>query len=232
MDAKPVITVRSRILMMSCVAILLPWYSAQGETYSISDADSPDSFFLVATDTAGLLGFAGHRHAILAESWRAELFVDPQNLAASRISISVNTDTMILDSERAYQLAGFEKAIPPEDARLATMARIRGPDVLNVEFNPLIKFESEETIIVSTDSDGNSVLSVTGGLQLRGDILPPAPITFDTAMEQRPGRIVFEGTIEIRQSDFGIKPFSMAGVMRVRDQIRLIWRLVVNTESL
>ncbi|MEZ5489721.1 MAG: YceI family protein [Gammaproteobacteria bacterium] len=196
-----------------------------GQFYQLNQLNSPESHFLITTDTAGLLGFAGHRHAILAAEWEAELILDPENLAGSSIRISVQTDSLILDSERAYRLAGFTKKIPPEEARLATLERIRGPDILNVTQNPTLRFVSADAEIMPTEEKGITAVMIAGDLQLRGDLSPAVPVELTVLVERRIDRIVFDGAIEVLQSDFGIQPFSLAGVVRVKDQIRLTWHL-------
>lgn len=96
------------------LTLLAAEQAGSAEYYEVTDSQSPDSYFLIATDTSGLLGFVGHRHAILAGEWQAELLLDPEDLAASSINVTVQSDSLVLDSERAYRLAEFEKAIPPE----------------------------------------------------------------------------------------------------------------------
>lgn len=212
---------------LALLGLLLAGPLSGAETYRLNHANSPASYFLVATDTAGLLGFVGHRHAILAGEWSAELTLDRDNLAASSILFSAPTAALILDSEQAYRLAGFTRPLPPEPDRLATMARIRGTEVLNVAQNPAISFRST-VLRPSPDQSANLVLE--GLLQLRADTQTPAPVTVKVAMQDQPGRLVFTGTTVIRQSDFGLKPFSLAGVVRVRDEIRLVWHLEVESD--
>lgn len=124
-------------------------------------------------------------------------------------------------------MAGFTRPLPPEPDRLATMARIRGPEVLNVAQNPAIS--SQSTVLrAAPDQPANLILE--GLLQLRADTQPPAPVAVEVAMQDQQGRLVFTGTAVIRQSDFGLKPFSLAGVVRVRDEIRLVWHLEVESD--
>ncbi|MCB1672100.1 MAG: YceI family protein [Gammaproteobacteria bacterium] len=216
-----------------CLISVLIMFSAGvgADTYELSNQNSPGSFFLVATDTAGLLGFVGHRHAILANQWAAVLELNLQDLSASRINVTVQTGSWTLDSERAYQLAGIDKAIPPQKDRVATMQRILGPEVLNVEKNPEIVFRSESVDELSLDDNGSSRLILSGGLQLRSDLLPPAPVEVAVIMERRPDKLVFTGSTEVLQSEFGINPFSLAGVVKVADRIRLVWRLEIDTSD-
>lgn len=220
--------IRKWAISLLFIVVASPLQEVKGETYSLDNFNSPESYFLVATDTAGLLGFVGHRHVVMADNWQVELELDTQDISGSSITVTAQTNSLILDSERSYQLAGIEKAVPPEDDRLATMDRIRGPNVLNILQNETIRFHSEEVEVINS-GEGNEVvtLAVVGGLQLRSDMLPPKPIEVEVKMERHPDRLLFDGSIEVRQSEFGIKPFTLAGLMRVRDQIRIMWHVEV-----
>jgi polyisoprenoid-binding protein YceI len=101
--------------------------------------------------------------------------------------------------------ASFDSGEPKRDQH------VRGPDFLNAKEFPNISFKSKSV----KPADGGSRFEVSGDLTLHGQT---KPVTI--AMEKigtAGNRIGFEGVMEIRRSDFGIR-----GVQGVADEVRLI----------
>ena len=106
------------------------------------------------------------------------------------------------------------------DKRAEVQARMRGPEVLDSERYPDIRF-----ISTRITPDGTDRWQVTGDLSLHG---ASRPLTF--LVVRRDGR--WRGTVSIRQRDFGIQPISIAGgTVRVKDELRVEFEIVAAKRS-
>ena len=88
---------------------------------------------------------------------------------------------------------------------------LRGPDFLNAKEFPNVSFKSKSV----KPADGGSRFEVAGDLTLHGQT-KPVTVTLEK-IGTGGNRIGFEGVMEIRRSDFGIR-----GVQGVADEVRLI----------
>ena len=101
------------------------------------------------------------------------------------------------------------------DKRAEVQARMRGPEVLDSERYPDIRFVSTRIA-----PEGADRWQVTGDLSLHG---ASRPLTF--AVVRGDGRL--RGTVSIRQRDFGIQPISIAGgTVKVKDELRIEFEIV------
>jgi polyisoprenoid-binding protein YceI len=116
---------------------------------------------------------------------------DEQNPAASRFQAQVKA-------------ADFDSGNEKRDQH------VRGPDFLSAKEFPAISFKSTSV----KPADG-SRLQVAGELAMHG-VTKPVTLTLEK-IGSAGNRIGFEGFLEVKRSDFGIK-----GVQGVADQVRLI----------
>lgn len=101
------------------------------------------------------------------------------------------------------------------DKRAEVQARMRGPEVLDSERYPDIRFVSTRIAPECADR-----WQVTCDLSLHG---ASRPLTF--AVVRGHGRL--RGTVSIRQRDFGIQPISIAGgTVKVKDDRRIEFEIV------
>lgn len=100
--------------------------------------------------------------------------------------------------------ADFDSGNPKRDQH------VRGPDFLNAKEFPNIAFKS--TAVKATDG---SRYEVNGQLTLHGQTKPVTVVL--EKIGSAGGRVGFEGTMEVKRSDFGIQ-----GVQGVGDDVRLI----------
>jgi polyisoprenoid-binding protein YceI len=86
---------------------------------------------------------------------------------------------------------------------------VRGPDFFNAKEFPTITFKS-----TSVEGAGSNRYKVNGQLTMHG-VTKPVTMTLEK-IGSSADRIGFEGTMEVKRSDFGIK-----GVQGVGDEVRL-----------
>ena len=102
-----------------------------------------------------------------------------------------------------------------------------GPEVLDAPRHPGIHFQS--TAVTAARRDGDAVLlDLHGKLSIHGvtrEITVPVRVTFDA------DRLQASGSTKLRQTDFGIKPISKAGIVKVKDELDVSWRLVARSRQ-
>jgi polyisoprenoid-binding protein YceI len=163
----------------------------------------------------GLLSFAGHDHEIAAPATEGQIVLDRADIARSSVRL-------VFDAAAA-KVTG--KGEPAED--VPEVQRVMESDrVLDVKKYPTITFESR-----SVSRTGSSAAAMT--LRIEGDL------TFHgvTKRVAAPGvqvrvdgdRLTADGKVEIRQSDFGIRPVTAAGgTVRVKDEVIVVFAIIAD----
>lgn len=207
--------------------------TAGRESAPIPSPASPQSYravphlseLVLHTRKAGLLGFLGDEHGVLATAWRMELCLDPNQLEASRISLMVLADSLVIDSPAARRAAGLDPDDGPGPETVAELQeKMLGPSVLDTERYPTIRFRSRQV-----RADGGDDLEVTGAFELHGR---SREIELPITIRRLPGdTLLLSGATVIRHSDYGMEPESTAGVVKVADEMDLRVLLAVVPEG-
>jgi polyisoprenoid-binding protein YceI len=181
---------------------------AQDRTLEVDRAASRVRIHLGRT---GFLKFLGHDHEIdapVAEG-RVELTAgDP-----SRSSVRLR-----FEASRLAVVAGTE----PSDDVPKVEARMRGPEVLDVDRHPVVVFSSA-SVTGEALEPGRYRLLVRGVLEIKGRSVPVAiPVDARLAGDVLEAR----GDVELGLRDLGIEPPSVAGVVKVADRFRLAFAIV------
>jgi polyisoprenoid-binding protein YceI len=155
---------------------------------------------------SGLFKFAGHEHDVEAPMATGEVVADPADLTRSSVSLEFET----------ARLRVTGRGEPPEDVPKVQEA-MRGERVLDAARFPTVRFRSERVQGRGT-GPGVYELTVTGHLQVRDRSVT---VTFPVSVDTRNERLLVTGRGRIKQSDFGITPVSVAGVVKVRDELEL-----------
>jgi polyisoprenoid-binding protein YceI len=182
----------------------------------LAAADGPARYVIVPEEStvtlrvgkAGLFKFAGHSHEVTAPARGGEIAADAADLARSSVSVTF----------AAADLRVTGKDEPPEDQPKVQEAML-GPKVLDAGRYPDIAFRSQQVSGRET-SPGVFELQVRGELTLHG---VSRPLTLPVHVE-RAGTLVASGRTSIRQTDYGIKPVSVAGVVNVRNEVEVEFR--------
>ncbi len=159
----------------------------------------PSSRLQVKTGKAGLFGFAGHSHLIRARAFTGQVVYYPKTPAESHLEIMVNADSL-------------EVLTPPDTAEIRKVTATMRSEILHVEQYHDIRLVSRQ---VTPRAGG---FHLVGALTLVGQTRE-VPIEINTA--PRPDTLRATGTFSVKQSDFGIKPFSggPAGTVKVADRV-------------
>jgi polyisoprenoid-binding protein YceI len=164
---------------------------------------------------AGVLSIAGHEHEVVAGHPRGTATADAGRGALSSIDLTFDTG--------ALRVTG--KGEPLEDVPKVQQTML-GPECLDAARFPTIRFVSSGAV-AGRPVGASYDLVVEGQLTLHGVTRPiKVPVRVDFAA----GGFTATGTTELRQTDFGIAPISKAGVVKVKNELRLDWRLVAHPQ--
>jgi polyisoprenoid-binding protein YceI len=153
----------------------------------------------VKTGKAGLFGFAGHSHVIRARAFSGQVVYYPKTPASSHLQITVETDSL-------------EVLTPPDTAEIRKVTAAMRTDVLHTDQYHEIRLVSKE---VAPTAHG---FHIVGALTLVGQTRN-VPVDFVVKLEA--DTLLAEGTFSIKQTEFGIKPYSggPAGTVKVADRV-------------
>jgi polyisoprenoid-binding protein YceI len=175
--------------------------------------DSEKSVLTVHTGKAGLFSFAGHEHAIRGTRLRGEVVADNDDLAASSVSISIE----------AAGLSVLAEGESPHDLP-QVQAKMVGASFLDVERFAVIAFRS--TKVSGKPAEGAAWdLAVEGDLDLHG---VTRHLTLPVRVEMSADTLVASGKTVLKQTDFGLTPITVAGVVKVKDEVSLEYRFVAH----
>ena len=174
-----------------------------GRTYRVVPEKSS---LRIEVGKGGAFGFvAGHTHEVEGRI-QGRITADARDLSSSAIQLTI----------RAADLRVSGKGEPPDDVP-KVQERMLGPDVLDVARYPEITFRSR-SVAVGGGRSAAADLRVTGELTLHGrskSITAPVRVQIDG------GSLTASGTLTVKQSDFGIKPVSVGGVVNVKDALTI-----------
>jgi hypothetical protein len=168
---------------------------------------------------AGALAARGHNHVITAPALEGAVFVPSGGAKGARFDLVIAVDDLDVDDADVRRSLGYTFGSDVSDqARADTRANMLGPDVLDAGLFPLIGVASRAI------AGELPKLVVTAALTLRGvtrELVVPVDVQLDE------DQLVARGALAIRQSDFGIEPFSaLGGLLRVDDAVMMEFRLV------
>jgi polyisoprenoid-binding protein YceI len=173
--------------------------------------DARGSRFAIQVGKAGLFGFAGHEHEIVAGAFQGTVVADEEDIGRSSVEVSFD----------AAGLRVTGKGEPRKDVPRVQEAMV-GPKCLDVSRYPAIRFVSR-TVAAKRASPGHHELEVRGDLTLHG---VTRALSVPLRVEIDGDRLTASGRTVIRQTDFGISPITVAGVVKVKDELVLEWTLV------
>lgn len=156
--------------------------------------DRGQSSVTVRVAKSGMLSAFGHNHEITAPL-SGEI-----DETANTIRIEIRTAEMtVVDPER------------PESERAEVQRTMSGPEVLDSERFPIIRFMSTSVVRTSPTR-----FVVTGELSFHGQSRPV------TLQANKVDSDHFTASTALKQTDFGIKPVSVGGgTVKVKDEVKL-----------
>jgi|SRR6185369_8356447 len=200
-----------------------PLAAAQGSNnkYQVQRANS---WVVAITDKTGVFSFAAHKHAVLATRWSARLTVHPEDPQTSSATVTVPVSSLVIDSKQARQTAALGSGPSADDIR-TIQERMLSPGVLDAKSYPEIQFTT-----TAIEKEGADRLRVTGEFQMHGHTRTVTiPLHYERAENSG---FILQGEFSIRQTDFGMKPESVAGgTVQVKDEVSIRFRVRIDREE-
>jgi len=189
-----------------------------GVAYAV---DSAASDVRILVYKAGPLAKFGHNHVIQARDIRGTVYVtDP--LAGSGFEITVPLAGFRVDPPDARAVEGEAFSTEPSDeARRATRENMLGADGLAADQYPEIRIRSVDLMGPEWQMDAVVRITLHGVTRER---------TIPIAVFRKDGRLTVIGAFDLRQTNYGVEPYTaFGGGLKVADRVRIRFRLVARS---
>jgi len=200
---------RSPALIVPLLVLLLA--PAAGAAPRVYTLDPEHSRMTIHVGKAGLFGFAGHEHEVVAGSFRGTATFDPGRLAESSVDVTFDAG--------ALRVTG--QGEPPDDVPQVHAAMI-SPTCLDAARFQMIHFVSRSVAAAGAAGPNGGDLTLHGELTIHG---VTRPLTLRVHLDVAGQTLEATGQTTLKQTDFGITPISKAGVVKVKDELTLSWRI-------
>lgn len=202
-------TTSLRAVLMCVVSGVAIVGGAAARSYTI---DSSRSIATIEVGKSGVLSFAaGHTHEVIAPSITGTIVVDISDPAHSNVNVTIDAS--------ALKVTG--KGEPADDVS-KVQETMSGPQVLDVQRYPKITFAS--TSVAFKDHTGATLdAMVTGQLTLHN---VTRSVTLPVTVRLEGNTLVATGRFPVKQTEYGIKPVSVGGVVSVKDAVNVSFTVV------
>ena len=173
--------------------------------------DATHSRLTIHVGKAGIFGFAGHEHEVVAGAFRGTATFDAERPTQSSVDLTFDAG--------ALRVTG--QGEPSKDVPQVQSAMI-GPTCLDAGRFPTIRFVSKSVAAAGATGPSGGDLVLHGELTLHG---VTRPLTLRAHLDVTGHTLEATGTTTLKQTDFGITPISKAGVVKVKDELTLSWRI-------
>jgi polyisoprenoid-binding protein YceI len=184
-------------------------------TYRI---DPQASMLHILVYRGGKFSKLGHNHVVSSKSLTGRVWMHPQ-LAQSGFEIAFPVADLIVDDPDARRAAGSE--VPPEipDAdKQGTRKNMLRAEVLDAENYPRVELKSAKIEGTLPNAQVTARITIK---QATRDIVVPVNVTVTV------NRLTASGEFAIQQTEFGMKPFSVAmGALEVKDRLDVRFNIV------
>ncbi len=178
----------------------------------------------VVTHKSSLFSFLGHEHAIVPMAWNADLCLSEPVGKGAHGTLRLQAASLAIDTDSARNVAGMDGGPSPDDRR-QVQAKMLDSVHLDARHYPEIRIT-----LAAAGRDAGGKIATHGTVALHGvtrDVAPSVAVRHGGS-----GDLVLEGVLRIRQRDFGITPESIAGVVKVSNDVDLHVSLAaVRTEA-
>ena len=181
---------------------------AADTTYTL---DKARSSLVIHVGKAGLFSFAGHEHVVTAQKLEGQILAAADDLSRSRLTLTFATAGLRVE----------EQGEPAGDAVKVQEAMV-GPRVLDATRFPTVTFKSK-IVTGKASSAGVYDLDITGDLSLHG---VTGSLAMPLRVEVSGDELKASGHLGLRQTDYGISPVSVAGVVKVKNGLAIDYTFV------
>ena len=168
---------------------------------------------------AGQAAKVGHNHVLSAPQFTGFLFLPPSGAAAARFDLVFRLDQLEIDNPayRSTLGAAFASPLPP-GAIEGTRDHMLGEDNMQADRFPLVRIHSVQIAGESPRFAAKVQVEMHGVTR---------EIWLPLSVEGLPEHLAVSGAFVLRQSDFGVQPYSvLGGLLAVRDEVVIEFKLV------
>lgn len=165
----------------------------------------------VCTSRSGVASKIGHDLRIEVTKWSGTVVVAPDDPSGSSVRIVADARSL-----RVKEGTGGAKALTDSDR--ADIEKTTHEKMLKTSKHPEIVFESTALSGVSSPTPP-ATAAIDGKLTIFGD---PRPVRLDLSIEAADAGFHVTGRGTIRQTDWGIKPYSaFMGALKIKDEVEI-----------
>jgi hypothetical protein len=167
---------------------------------------------------AGRSAQLGHNHVLSAPAWEGFAYLPDSGLAQARFDLQFRLDQLVFDlpAHRAQAGPAFA-AVLSEAAIAATREHMLGPDNMQAGRYPFVRIHA-----LGLHGEAPK-LSARLAVEMHGqtrEMDVPLDVT------GLPQRLQVSGSLVLRQSDFGVRPYSvLGGLLAVQDEVLVAFSL-------
>ena len=192
-----------------------PLRAAGGRVFTLNPAQSEVRIYAFR---AGKVARLGHNHVLSAPVFEGYLHLAPDGTAASRFDLAFRLDQLAFDDpqHRAALGPAFASAISAEDTA-STRNNMLGDNNFQAARFPWVRIHSVQIAGDAPKYAARIAVELHGQTQ---EMLVPLTVN------GLPEKLVVEGALVLRQSDFGVKPLSvLGGLLSVQDAVVVEFKL-------
>lgn len=158
----------------------------------------------------------GHEHAVVGKLESGHVQLGAKRQAGELV---FDMDSFVADTAEARKYIGLEGTTPASRQKEVT-DNMLGAAVLDVAQHPTATYTIDSALPLQGKSkDGHPLYRLEGIFTLHG---VDRPLDFDAEMIANDGTVRLRGSFDIRQTHYGIKPFSKAfGAVGVTDELTI-----------
>lgn len=192
-----------------------------GTVYAVDPAASRVRIFVFRAGAAARLG---HNHVLSVPKFEGYVSVPSEQAADARFELRVPLAELVVDDpDLRRETAGNFSGERSADDIAGTRRNMLGTRGLSADQFPIVRLRS-----VAVEGDW-PVLVAQVEVTLHGVTRAQAVML---RVERSPTQLKVDGQFTLRQSDFGITPFSaLGGLMKVQDSVAIEFKLVMRQES-
>ncbi len=206
------------VLILSSPLLIAQELSAPSPQVKPADVQTDASRIYVFVDKTGL----GHQHGVEAVLQKSTLALGAGENAGQ---LHFDMNSFDADTQAARKYVGLS-GTTDDSTRKAVNENMKSAAVLNVKKYPTARFD-----VTSAKSTGRNnakglpLYELAGKFTLHGK---QRPLSIVVEVEQVRGWLHVKGVFSIKQTDYGIKPYSKAlGAIGVADELRIYGDLFV-----
>lgn len=195
---------------------------ADGQPGSSYTIDTASSEIRIRAYRGGRLARFGHSHVISSRDIHGFVFLGEQN-DQSKLALYLPLASLIVDDAALRQVAGADFDTRPSAADIqGTHSNMLGEKVLNASTYPFLVIHG------LLESGTPPAIRISASINLHGEVKTRLiPVEVGVGQD----RLTASGSFFVRQSEFGITPFSVLGdALRVKDRLEIDFDIVARKD--